>query len=105
MSDKTYNGWSNYETWCAKLWMDNDQGTYEMHQERLEALVKEHTDADNVLDADAVTRGLASMLENDVEDSDMYGVIPDGMLGDLLRGAIAEIDWREIADSMLGDYV
>ena len=22
MSDKTYNGWTNYETWLVKLWMD-----------------------------------------------------------------------------------
>ncbi len=29
MSDeKGYNGWSNYETWNVKLWMDNDEGSY-----------------------------------------------------------------------------
>jgi hypothetical protein len=22
--DRTYNGWSNYETWNFKLWLDND---------------------------------------------------------------------------------
>ena len=21
---KTYNGWTNYETWNVKLWLDND---------------------------------------------------------------------------------
>lgn len=27
MTDTTYNGWTNYETWLAKLWMDNDEDT------------------------------------------------------------------------------
>ncbi len=25
MSDNTYNGWSNWETWQVLLWADNDQ--------------------------------------------------------------------------------
>ena len=32
MSDKTYNGWSSYETWLVKLWMDNEEGTYNYWQ-------------------------------------------------------------------------
>ena len=27
MSDTKYNGWTNYETWAVKLWIDNEQGT------------------------------------------------------------------------------
>jgi hypothetical protein len=34
MVDKGYNGWSNYETWNVKLWIDNDEGSYEMWRER-----------------------------------------------------------------------
>ena len=25
----SYNGWTNYETWAVKLWMDNEEGSYE----------------------------------------------------------------------------
>ena len=29
MTNETYNGWTNRETWLANLWLTNDQGIYE----------------------------------------------------------------------------
>ena len=31
--NEEYNGWNNYETWVTKLWLDNDQGTYNLVRE------------------------------------------------------------------------
>ena len=30
LTDKTYNGWTNYETWNVALWLQNDPGFYDM---------------------------------------------------------------------------
>ena len=30
LTDTTYNGWTNYETWNVALWIGNDQGLYQL---------------------------------------------------------------------------
>ena len=30
MTDNTYNGWTNYETWNVALWIDNDYTIYNL---------------------------------------------------------------------------
>jgi len=30
LTDQSYNGWTNYETWNVALWLQNDECLYEM---------------------------------------------------------------------------
>jgi len=80
MSDE-YQGWSNRETWCAALWIDNVQHNYERAaffakkpycdaQEKLEEMVRGY------LKIDAVAPPLA----------------------DALNAYVARINWRELID-------
>ena len=93
--DKTYNGWTNYETWCANLWLDNDQGSYERWTERAEELVNEHEG-----DKDEAAITLAEELEADMDE---FAPEVHGVYSDLLRASMGEIDWREIAEHFCAD--
>jgi hypothetical protein len=95
MVDKGYNGWSNYETWNVKLWIDNDEGSYEMWRER----TRECWEANDHDKEDAISE-LARCLKEDHEEN-----IPEvsGTYADLLGAALSEVNWYEIAEAMVGD--
>ena len=85
MTDRTYNGWSTYETWLVNLWLQNDQALHA-------ALHADVVDADSLYDAKEV---LVSWLDNEY---DMYiESNPHGLFQDLLKGALSEVNWYEIA--------
>lgn len=92
MSDG-YNGWKNYETWNANLWMDND-GMTEHWQERAAELVTDDGDRD-------VTCQLADEIKQWIEDN--RPEVPVSMYLDLLLASISEIDTYEIAEHYISD--
>lgn len=93
MSD--YQGWKNYETWCVKLWIDNEQSDYEYWREETRSLW-----TCNDGDADVTRYQLADALKTSFDDA-----APElrGMWADLLSAALSEVDWGEIAQAMIDD--
>ena len=85
--DNTYNGWTNYETWNFKLWLDNDQSTQMMVKNFVTASGKE---IDN----------LKKMLEQYAYDG---MPLLKGFYGDFLNGAMREINFREVAESYIDE--
>jgi hypothetical protein len=95
MNDNTYNGWTNYQTWAAKLWIDNDQSSQEYWLERATECL-----SDNEGDTDAARYDLANELQSQHEE-----FMPEvsGIYADLMQSALGLIDWREIASSLIED--
>lgn len=82
-----YNGWTNYETWNVKLWIDNDEGSQNYWLEAAR-------------EADGNARDLADRLKDEHVES-MPAVT--GVYADLLKSALDEVDWREIAEALISD--
>lgn len=103
MSDKTYNGWSNYETWAVKLWIDNEEGSYNYWQEQTreawsQALTGRAYASQTRKERAAVI--LCDLLKSEHEEAQP---VVTGVFSDLLNAAMSEVDWYEIAESMLDD--
>lgn len=103
-TDDTYNGWSNRETWLVNLWLSNEPGSDELVREWADECIAE-TDEDESPDnrrAEAA-HDLADRIEamHDEAMADMTGCV--GVFADLLTGALARVDWREIADNIMSD--
>jgi hypothetical protein len=98
MADR-YNGWTNYETWNLKLWIDNDQGLYWHWQAAAHEAIG-NTDATD--DRATRTREAAEALAEQIE-SDTREQAPEcaGFYGYVLGMAIGAVDYREIAESLI----
>ena len=91
--DEKYNGWTNYETWNVKLWMDNDEGSYRYWFE-----VAEEIWEDCSRDKDDFCARMADRLKDEHSDN-----APElqGFYADLLGSALSAVDWYEIAESFV----
>lgn len=107
--DSTYNGWSNYETWCVNLWLENEQSTYEMLREMAREVVTAasrygpfHPANSPLTDASALPGVLAEQIKDYVEEQNPLGS-DASLYSDLLNSAISECDFHEIATGILED--
>lgn len=97
---KTYNGWRNYETWAVKLWIDNEEGSYNYWLERSREILLDPRTSDILTEGQTARYDLADELKREHEEN-----APEvsGVFADLLNAALSEVDWSEIAESMLAD--
>jgi hypothetical protein len=98
--DRTYNGWTNYETWNVALWLDNDQGTYNYVRELADEAKRESAEHQDRYDTRTPEGLLAERLKDLVEDGSPLAE-EASMYADLLGAAIGAVDWYEIAEAIL----
>lgn len=101
--DKTYNGWTNYETWCVNLWLTNDEGSDSYWREAAEECKADVSDP-NEYSADDGEHHAAITLADRIKGA-MEDAMPtvDGMWSDLLQSSISEVNYYEIAKAFLED--
>ena len=96
MTDETYNGWSNWETWCANLWLGNDWGVYLMCQERtVDAVESDYEPRPPESWAWRAGAALKEMVEECADE----GI---RLIGDEM--SMHRIDWSEIGEHWAEDY-
>ena len=86
MTDQTYNGWTNWETWNFKLWIENEESTYRE--------VLKMGEGKNSYQLSLELESWAEMILEGI-------VIEPGFYADVCLSAIKEIDFYEIAESYI----
>ena len=92
MSDTTYNGWSNYATWRINLEVFDgitleDMNTVEVDPYELKDYLQEYAEEIIFL------------------DSHIGGKTPSSLMEDYARAFLSEVNWYEIAQHMVNDYI
>ncbi len=104
MTKNEYNGHFNYETWLACLWIDNDQGQQEYWAEQAADCHKWAKDRGVGLTKDEQAAvDLAHALKEHFEENSPTA--ESGFYADLLNAALSEVNWDEIAASMIEEVV
>lgn len=91
-----YQGHTNYETWAMKLWIDNEEGSYEEMREVCKNAVNREDSVEDAIHA------AASLMEDSWE-----GQIPDvgsTVFADFLNTSFKEIDWHDVVEADVKDF-
>lgn len=89
MAENTYNGWTNYETWLYKLWMDNESGIsyyVEMVQEQ-----------------EMDVYDLSEYLKDEAEEAADSMIEGCNVFSDLLSASVSRVNFYEIAEAIFED--
>jgi hypothetical protein len=98
--DRKYNGWSNYETWNFKLWLDNDEESYK----RTQRLVKEVLNTRGVticsksktdLAVGLLSHSLRELAHNEAPE------IQASFYSDVMMASVREVNYHEVAEHLL----
>jgi hypothetical protein len=95
MQNNTYNGWTNWETWNANLWIDNDWRLSESYALQAGDLLGSY-------DEDDCVNRLADAIKADFEEA---APEVEGFFSDALNATLREVNWYEIAKHYVQDSI
>ncbi len=103
-----YQGWTNYETWAVKLWMDNEQPSCDFWREQVVECWDEAKDEAHISRRENALYALADRLQEFHEDCAGYLLAQQkepSFINDLCHAAMGKVNWIEIADALLEELV
>lgn len=109
--EQGYNGWTNYETWAVGMYLDGNytgEGTYhEVLRIVVDVVETPNYNAnpdESFLGSPALSQRaqLADALKDYVQEATEVEDI-SGLLRDLLRAALGDVNWRELAEAKLAE--
>lgn len=83
----SYNGWTNHKTWNTALYFIQD-GQFD----------------DYLSDYVDDVYGLAQTIESEVREYVNNDLNGSGYVMDMIDAALGEVNWRELAETLLEDY-
>ena len=99
MPQKEYNGWTNWETWNCKLWLDNDQSVYWELQDMCKLYLEENKqDSRSAYDFGERIHDFVLDLYEDGDAEKLWGFFTD-----VVYQAMRDVNWTEIAQHMIDD--
>lgn len=104
MTKNEYNGWTNYETWCVNLWIDNEESSQRYWAEQADECLRLGF-ADEVLTREQrATHTLADILRD--EHCERFADVSEERIAntvfaDLMNAALSEVNWHEIAKHLV----
>ena len=100
MKSSDYNGWTNYETWLANIWLTNDECTTRYMSDFIEAYIEEAIQRDQ--DDSDIVEFVSTFIADTVESLIEFEKVERASLtADLLNSALTEINVREIAHAII----
>lgn len=107
MTKKEYNGWFNYETWNAALWIDNDEGSQSYWREQTQECYDAAEASDLYTKDERATLDLRGRLADHFEAQSQeiltQANAQASFWADMLGAALSEVNWHEIAEHFIAD--
>lgn len=97
-----YNGWTNYETWNCKLWMDNTQGSQQFWREQAkEAKASPQYNEYLTLERRQVHALADTMKAHFDEQAEAWMGHQALFFADIVNAGLSRVNWHEIAEALI----